>query len=143
MDSQQFSKFIVLLLPPYLDGMISHFTWMGFAVIHTFDPEVLEAEINEFNPDLALEWQHGPEDYPIRDMLRQCKKEVPVFLTLNWNGRVPPNFSTLGYWDYISVPWEIDGVMSKFYSVLSESKKPMLKDLWEKAKENTRWENTR
>ncbi len=107
---------------------------MGFAVVHSYDEEVLEMEIKEWDIDLAIEWQHGPDDYPVRDMLRKCGKEIPILLSLNWNGRVPPNFSTLGYRDYISVPWEIDGVMSKFYEVLPESKKPIVRDLWEKAK---------
>jgi hypothetical protein len=128
------SKSIILLLPSYLDGLILLFTGMGFAVVHSYDSKVLEMEIKEFDIDLALEWQHGPEDYPIRDMLRKCKREIPVLLTLNWNGRLPSKFSTLGYRDYVSCPWTIDGMMSKFYGVLPESKKPMLKDIWERAK---------
>ena len=131
---ERLSKYIVLLLPSYLDGFISLFNGMGFAVIHSHDPAVLETEIREFDIDLALEWQHGPEDYPVRDMLRKCKKEVPVFLSLNWNGSIPPNFSNLGYRDYLSVPWQIDELLSKFYEVLPENKKPILKDLWEKVK---------
>ena len=131
---ERLSKSIVLVFPPYLDGLVPIFTGAGFAIIHSHDPEVLEMEIKEFDPDLALEWQHGPQDYLIRDMIRKCKKEIPVFLTLNWNGRLPPNFSTLGYRDYVSCPWTIDGMMSKFYGVLPESKKPMLKGIWERAK---------
>jgi hypothetical protein len=130
----ELSKYIVLLLPCYLDGFIWIFNQMGFAVVHAHDPEVLEAEIRAFDIDIALEWQHGAEDYPIRDLLRKCKREVPIFLSLNWNGRVPSDFSALGYQDYLKVPWKIDGLMRKFYMALPAGRKPVLKDLWEKAK---------
>jgi hypothetical protein len=132
--SQELSKSIILLLPYYLEGFIPFFNAMGFSVIHSYDAEELQKEIKEFDIDLALEWQHGPEDYPIRDMLWKCQKEVPIFLSLNWNGSIPPNFSNLGYQGYLNVPWEIDVLMSQFYEVLREGKKPILKDLWEKVK---------
>lgn len=134
-EPQESSKSITLLLPWYLvETFIHFFNLMGFSVIHSHSPEVLEREINQFHIDLALEWQHGPEDYPIRDLLRKCKKEVPIFLSLNWNGRVPSDFSALGYQDYLKVPWKIDGLMRKFYMALPAGRKPVLKDLWEKAK---------
>ena len=132
-EPQESSKTITLLLPWYLvETFIHFFNSMGFSVIHSYSPEILEREINQFHIDLALEWQHGPQDYPIRDLLRKCKKKVPIFLSLNWNGRVPSNFSNLGYQDYLSVPWEIDELLGKFCEVLPESKKPEFKDLWEK-----------
>ena len=106
---------------------------MGFAVVHAFDPKVLEAEIKAFNPDLALEWQHGVDDFPIRDILRKCGKEVPIFLSLNWNGKIPSDFLNLGYRDYLPVPWEFDELFGKFYEALPESKRPMLMALWKRA----------
>lgn len=131
-EPQESSKSITLLLPWYLvETFIHFFNSMGFSVIHSYDPEVLETEIKEFDIDLALEWQHGPQDYPIRNLLRKCKKEVPIFLSLNWN-TVPSNLWSLGYQDYLNVPYKIEELMSKFYQVLPESKKPILKDLWEK-----------
>jgi len=45
-----------------------------------------------------------------------------------------PDFPGLGYHDYLSVPWDTDRLFGKFYNVLPEGKKPILKDLWEKAK---------
>jgi hypothetical protein len=132
---QESSKSITLLLPCYLDeGFISLFNSMGFSVIHNYQSKVLEEEIKQFHIDLALEWQHGPEDYSIRDLLRKCNKNAPIFLYLNWNGLSPPNFPSLGYQDYINFPVKIDELISKFYEALPESKKPLLKDLWEKAK---------
>jgi len=131
---QESSKSIVLLLPLYLDETFIHlFNSMGFTVIHSHNPEVLEGEVRQFHIDLALEWQRGPEDYPIRDLIRKCNKNIPIFLMLNWNGRLPPNFSNLGYHEYLKVfPWENDEFMGKFYEALPESKKPILRDLWEK-----------
>jgi len=130
---QESSKSITLLLPWYLvETFIYFFNLMGFCVIHSYDPEVLETEIKEFDIDLALEWQHGPQDYPIRNLLRKCKKEVPIFLSLNFRS-IPPNLSNLGYQGYLNVPYKIDELMDKFYQVLPESKKPILKDLWKKA----------
>jgi hypothetical protein len=111
---------------------------MGLTVIHSYQPEVLEEEVKHFHIDLALEWQHGPEDYPIRDLLGKYNKNVPIFLCLNWNGRLPPNFSSLGYQDYLNVPWKIDELVGKFYEALPESKKPILKDLWEKVKKRNK-----
>ena len=130
---QESSKSITLLLPSYLDETFIHlFNSTGLTVIHSYRPEVLEQEVRQFHIDLALEWQRGPEDYPIRDLLRKCKKSVPILLLLNWNGRIPSNFSSLGYNDYLDVPWEIDELISKFEEVLPESKKPIFRDLWEK-----------
>lgn len=132
---QELSKSIVLLLSYYLDEAFIHlFNSMGFSVIHSYHPEVVEKEIKQFHIDLALEWQHGPEDYPIRDLLKKCDKNVPIFLSLNWNGRLPPNFSSLGYYDYLKVPLNIEELVSKFYKALPENKKPALKDLWENEK---------
>ena len=82
-EPQESSKSITLLLPRYLDEVFIHFfNSMGFSVIHSYSPEVLEKEINQFHIDLALEWQHGPQDYPIRDLLRKHKKKVPSFYHL-------------------------------------------------------------
>jgi hypothetical protein len=129
------SKYITLLLPCYLEAMIPIFNIMGFAVVHSFDAQVLEWEVKEFDIDVALEWQHGANDHHIRDMLRKCEKEIPVFLSLNWNGRLPPDFPNLGYRDYLPVPWELDEMMGKFHEALPETKKPVLRGVWEKAKD--------
>ena len=131
-EPQESSKSITLLLPSYLDETFIHFfNSMGLAVIHSYHPEVLEEEVRQFHIDLALEWQHGLEDYPIRDLLRRYKKSVPIFLCLNWSG-APSNVSDLGYQDYLNVPWKIDELINKFYEASPGSKKPLLRELWEK-----------
>jgi hypothetical protein len=130
-EPQESSKSIVLLLPLYLDETFIHFfNLMGLTVIHSYHQEVLEHEVNQLHIDLALEWQHGPEDYLIRDLLRRCEKSVPILLCLNWSG-VLSDLSSLGYQDYLKVPWEINELISKFCDALLESKKPILRELWD------------
>jgi hypothetical protein len=108
---------------------------MGFSVIHSYKKDVVEEAIRTAHIDIALEWQHGREDHPIRDLLRKHNKNVPILLYLNWDGQFPPNFSSLGYQDYLNLPPTIDELMSKFYKVLPESKKPILRVFWKKCKE--------
>jgi DNA-binding response OmpR family regulator len=120
-------KPITLLLPYYLhEGFISIFNAMGFAVIHSPQAEALEREIKKFPIDLAIEWQHGPKDYPIRNLLKKHKKSTPILLSLNWNGTVPPNFRGLGYQDYLNVPWKIKELKSKLHKALPKNQKQKL-----------------
>jgi len=135
-EPKEFSSFISLLLPYYLDECFRHlFEGFGFSVIHSYDKDVVEKAVRSAHIDIALEWQYGREDYPIRDLLRKYDKRVPILLCLNWDGQFPPNFSSLGYQGYLNVPWTIDELMSKFYKVLPESKKPILKVFWKRCKE--------
>lgn len=121
------SKPITLLLPYYLhEGFISFFNAMGFAVIHSHRAEELEKEITQHPVDLAIEWQHGPKDYPIRDLLKKHKKSTPIFLSLNWNGKVPLDFPSLGYQDFLNVPWKIKELKSKLHKALPKNKKPKI-----------------
>jgi len=118
------SKTITLLLPYYLhEGFISFFNAMGFAVVHSPQAEALEKDITKHPIDLAVEWQHGPKDYPIRNLLKKHKKSIPIFLSLNWNGSVPQNLSSLGYQDYLKVPWKVIELKSKLYKALPKTKK--------------------
>ncbi|MBM4305951.1 MAG: hypothetical protein FJ123_04350 [Deltaproteobacteria bacterium] len=112
------SKTITILLPYYLhEGFISFFNAMGFAVVHSPRAEALEKDITQHPFDLAIEWQHGPKDYPIRNLLKKHKKSIPILLSLNWNGSVPNNFPSLGYQDYLNVPWKINELKSKLHPV--------------------------
>jgi hypothetical protein len=118
------SEPITLLLPYYLhEGFISFFNAMGFAVIHSPQAEALEREITQHPIDLAIEWQHGPRDYPLRNLLKEHKKSIPILLSLNWNGTVPPDFPSLGYQDYLQVPWKIGELKSKLDKALAKNKK--------------------
>jgi hypothetical protein len=135
-ETKEFSRSISLLLPYYLDEAFRYlFETTGFCVIHSNKKDVLEEAVRSAHIDIALEWQHGREDYPIRDLLRKYNKRPPILLCLNWDGRFPPNFSSLGYQDYLDVPWTMDELMSKFYKILPVSKKPILKVFWKRCKE--------
>jgi hypothetical protein len=128
---KQFSHSITLLLPYYLgDSFRLLFEALGFSVIHSEKRDMLEQAIRSTPIDIALEWQHGREDYSIRDLLRKYNKRVPILLLLNWNGYLPPDFPNLGYIDYLDVPWAMDELMSKFHRALPESKRPILRVIW-------------
>jgi hypothetical protein len=135
-ETKEFSHSISLLLPNYLDEVFRYlFERIGFSVIHNYNRDLLEEAIRSVDIDIALEWQHGREDYPIRDLLWKYNKRIPILLSLNWDGRFPPDFLSLGYQDYLDVPWTTDELMSKFYRVLPEGKRPILKVFWKRCKE--------
>ncbi len=130
------SPSITVLLPYYMiDCFRLLFEDMGFSVIHSENRGLLQKAIRAAHIDIALEWQHDREDYPIRDLLRKYNKRVPILLCLNWNGRLPRDFPSIGYEDYLNVPWTIDELMSKCYKALPEDKKPILKAIWRRNKE--------
>ena len=138
-ETKEFSHSISLLLPYYLDECFRHlFEGMGFSVIHSYERGLVEEAVRSAHIDLALEWQHGREDYPIRDLLRKYNRRVPILLFLNWDGQFPPNFSSLGYDGYLDLSWGMDELMSRFCTVLPESKRPILRVFWRRCKERKR-----
>jgi hypothetical protein len=82
--------------------------------------------VKQTHIDVALEWQHGPEEYPIRDILRKNKRDVPVLLCLNWNEKFPPNFDEIGYADYLNLPFCLIELMQKITKVLLNNKEGRL-----------------
>ena len=48
------------------------------------DADDLRRLATEKKIDVALEWQHGPRDFPVRDMLREIGKQVPLIMSRNW-----------------------------------------------------------
>ncbi len=138
-ETREFSRFISLLLPYYLDECFRHlFERIGFSVIHSYERALVEEAVRSAHIDIALEWQHGREDYPIRDLLRKYNRRVPILLFLNWDGQFPPDFSSLGYDGYLDLSWGMDALLSKFYRVLPESKRPILRVFWKRCKEGKR-----
>jgi hypothetical protein len=134
--TKEFSHSISLLLPYYLDEAFRYlFERIGFSVIHSNEKDVLEAAVRSSHIDIALEWQHGREDYTIRNLLRKYRKRIPILLCLNWDGQFPRNFLSQGYQDYLDVPWTTDELMRKFYKVLPESRRPILRVFWKRCKE--------
>jgi hypothetical protein len=138
-ETREFSHSISLLLPYYLDECFRYvFEGIGFSVIHSYERDLVEEAVRSAHIDIALEWQHGREDYPIRDLLRKHNRRVPILLCLNWDGQFPPNFLSQGYQDYLDVPFTTDELMRKFYRVLPESRRPILRVFWKRYKDEER-----
>ncbi len=104
------SNNIKLLLSYYLDENFKMlFDPLGYDVLWAETSEETEKMIKDNHDiDIALEWQHGAEDYPIRDLLQKYKRSTKVILALNWNNEKPANLRNLGYFDAIDVPLDPD-----------------------------------
>ena len=102
------------------------FEAMGFKVL--WSESYTELEISAIsNPiDFAIEWQWGENDYPIREMLTDIHKNTPIFLSLNWNRKLPINFQELGYAGFLEVPYTIMEIRTKFLKTLSPAKQLIL-----------------
>jgi len=117
---------VTILLPFYLhSGFAASFKLYGFKVIWSERKVELENLIETSEIDLAIEWQHGPRDFPLLDLLIKHKKKVPIFLALNWNSSVSvsPWYKELGYTDILSVPWDESELAQKFHDALPPEKK--------------------
>lgn len=126
------SKNSISLLLPYYWGveMASIYRQLGFRVFWAdHSPEITEIVIKDIEPDLAIEWQHGPHDFPIRDLLRKHGRKTPIVLLLNWNNSLPNNFEKLGYVGYAHIPRPLVELMNIFYRVLSDRKKPIVEKM--------------
>ena len=80
----------LLLLSHYLvQEFADIFYDIGFRVLWAAKYEGMEQIIANMEPDLAIEWQHGRDDFPVRDLLQKYGRKTPVMCALNWN-RLPP-----------------------------------------------------
>jgi hypothetical protein len=117
---------ISLLLPYYLDEIfVELFQDDGFEVLWGGNREQTEKIIMENMPDLAIEWRHGDDDFPIRDLLRKHGRQTPVILALNWGGPLPDDpreIDCAGYWKMS----DLRQLMSLFYDVLPQEKRHIL-----------------
>ena len=118
----------ISLLLPYYWGveMTSIYRQLGFRVFWAdHSPEITEIVIKDIEPDLAIEWQHGPNDFPIRGLLRKHGRRTPVILALNWGGPLPDDpreIGCAGYWK----PSDLRELMGLFYDALPQEKKHIL-----------------
>ncbi len=65
------SRPITIVLPWYLhSGFSDLYQGLGFRVLWAESRDELARKLQGETIDLALEWQHGREDYPVRDLLR-------------------------------------------------------------------------
>lgn len=99
----------VILLSHYLDEMFQDlFSHLGFETIWARDLKTLERLASEKEIDIALEWQHGEYDFPVRDMLKRIGKEVPLFMCRNWRRGIwmdPQKLRSYGYIAALDVPF--------------------------------------
>lgn len=92
--------------------------------------------------DAVLEWQHGPDDFPllklyhnvrklVKNMLKERYEEeiktMPNFskppsfyLCLNWDGMAPENWREIGYRGLVPVFYEENDFMNFFCQVLDD-----------------------
>jgi len=127
---QKSEQSISLLLPYYWwDELPRIVESLGFKLFWSNKPEVsqrrIEAEklVLENEPDLAIEWQWGEDDFPIRDLLRKYGRSTPVILALNWSGQLPNEPGEIGYDGYLDVPFKIKEMLNVFYRALPEKNK--------------------
>jgi hypothetical protein len=117
------SRKITILLSSYLgECFFEIFESLGFNVLWE-GQQKREDIINHHCIDLAIEWQHGERDFPVRDFLKKYHHdETEIFLALNLNGRIPDDFDLLGFSGFLEVPFVVDEMMDKFEKSLSNKK---------------------
>ena len=98
------------------------FEEFGFYVLWSECIDELEELVTHNHVDLAIEWQHGERDFPVRDLLMRTQKDVPALLPLNWNGKAPHDYSELGYRHTLVVPFNLSELLAKFFDVLPGKK---------------------
>lgn len=119
---------ITVLLPYYPDiAFAAIFESFGFDVLSGRGLQGLCGLAETCTFDVAIEWQHGPQDFPMRDVLRGIRRPEPVLLSLNWNGSPPANFARLGYAGTLAVPFDIDNVRQEFAAVLPPERAELLR----------------
>ena len=112
------SQKITILLSSYLgECFFEIFKSLGFNVLWE-GRQNREDIINHHCIDLAIEWQHGERDFPVRDFLKKHHhEETKIFLALNWDGKLPNDFEKLGFTGFLEVPFVVDEMMVKFGNV--------------------------
>jgi hypothetical protein len=60
--------------------------------------------------DVALEWQYGPDDYPILTLVNVVERKLPIFLCLNYRSEPPSNYREMGFAECLKVPWEVEDI---------------------------------
>jgi len=121
---------MIILLPYYWWGYIPElFEAYGFKTLWPDYEEVSQRRIEteklvmNNDPDLAIEWQWGPDDFPIRDLLRKYGRKTPVALAMNWHRTLPGTLSKIGCAGCLNVPFRLREILSVFYKVLPQKKK--------------------
>ena len=96
------SNKITLLIPCYLNDICEAvFQAFGFNVLYGKSYGQMEQLIKLHGDeiDLAIEWQRGPDLFPVRELFEKYGIHGPIFLALNYYFRVPEDFAKLGFAD--------------------------------------------
>jgi hypothetical protein len=91
--------------------------------------EELEELIKDEQIDVAINYQYGPDDFLLRDLVWKYDSTVPVFVTLNWDGNLPPQYETLGLAGYLNFPITPAELREKIYAILPPAKKSIFRSL--------------
>jgi len=125
---------ITLLLPYYFigDAFAILFDNLGFKVSCSKNAQDTLRIVRSSQFDLAIEWQHGDEDFPIRDVLKAFGRNTSVFLALNWNNKAPANLEELGYAGTLVVPFDSVEMRHKFLEKLPLTRRDLFRQtkLW-------------
>lgn len=97
------------------------FEELGYIVYWSDNLSDIEIFIKNEKIDVGLEWQWGEYDYTILNLVKEHEKNIPVILCLNWNRKLPGNFTALGYQDYLTVPFKVEEVRKKIHQVVKKS----------------------
>ena len=130
-DTGDLKGSISLLLPYYLGDLFREIfkEAYGFEVFWERNSEDTEQLIIEHEPDLAIEWQWGPNDFPKRDLLRKDRRKTPVFLARNWGDplALPDDPNDIDCAGYLPVPFNLKEITGQFCRVLPDRKKSLFK----------------
>lgn len=111
---------LTILLSPHLNANFQElFKCLGFDVVWAADLDELRKLASENKIDIALEWQWGENDFPVRDMLRQIGKQVPLIMSRNyrrWNDET--QLKAYGYDVAIDVPFTVADLIEKCEQLL-------------------------
>ena len=125
MERDQSDERITMLLPFYHgEGFSELYEAIGFRTIWAETKEELEEKLDGEQPDIALEWPHGPLDFPIRDMLKKRNLKTPILLCNNYTIR--EDHLSIGFVGILDVTQDIHEIINAIVCILPDSKREQI-----------------
>lgn len=95
------------------EGFVPLFRSFGFDAVWDRDAEQLKEMARSSRIDFALDWQHGEEDFQLRDMLTEIGKRPRLIMARNfrigiWSDET--SLRALGYDLGIDVPFTVQDI---------------------------------